>query len=175
MALAPLLSMTPKYVRELFEYCKDGSLVWRINKGTMKAGDVAGCITPRGYIRIKVNGKNYLAHRLIFLWHYGYTPKGIDHRDVNPSNNRICNLRPATAAQNNANRKIRKGKQFKGICFFKQSISKPWMAQIMVNNKPIYLGCFATPKEAARAYDQAALRYFGQFAKLNFPKEGRVG
>lgn len=46
-------------------------------------------------------------------------------------------------------------------------LDKKWMSRIMVNNKRIYLGCFATAKEAALEYNKAAIKYHKEFARIN--------
>ncbi len=101
-------------------------------------------------------------------------PKGLqgDHRNGNGLDNRRQNLRICTHAENIWNQKKErnsKGK-LKGASFTTTKLLKnPWRSQICYNKKKIHLGYFATPEEAARAYDAAAKRYFGEFARLNFP------
>lgn len=92
----------------------------------------------------------------------------IDHINRNGLDNRKENLRTATKAENARNSVSRRGCQFKGIYFHKAS--HLWHARIVVNRKCISLGYFATPEDAAKAYDNAAIRYFKEFANLNFPK-----
>ena len=77
------------------------------------------------------------------------------------------NLRLATRSQKQWSQKVRpRGtSQYKGVCWFKQS--RKWLAQIVVNYKVIRLGFFEDEKEAARAYNKAARKYFGEFARLN--------
>ena len=84
-------------IQSLFTY-KDGSLYWK------KTNKVAGCLKPTGYIVIDIFGKNIMAHRAIWIYHYGKIPKYIDHIDGNKSNNKIENLRLANKAQNCWNR-----------------------------------------------------------------------
>jgi hypothetical protein len=98
-------------------------------------------------------------------------PKGffVDHKDGNTFNNQKSNLRVCTRAENIRN----EGKQkhnTSGYCGVRPSGSK-FVAHITVNNKNIYIGTCDTKEEAARAYDAAALKYHGEFARLNFPKE----
>jgi hypothetical protein len=101
-------------------------------------------------------------------------PEGIlvDHQNSNPLDNRRANLRLATHAQNMHNRqKIQKktSSRFVGVCFEKQK--QRWIVYITNLRKRIYLGRFKNEIDAARAYDRAALKYFGEFARLNFPRE----
>lgn len=96
----------------------------------------------------------------------------VDHINHNSVDNRKANLRPATQTQNNCNRRKFSGpskSKYKGV-YWKQHINK-WLAQIGVNRKVIHLGCFKNKKEidAARAYDEAAKKYHGELASLNFP------
>lgn len=57
--------------------------------------------------------------------------------------------------------------QYKGV-YKKRS---RWAARIAVNGETTWLGTFKTEEEAARAYDAAAKRLHGEFARLNFPEE----
>jgi hypothetical protein len=91
----------------------------------------------------------------------------IDHINGNGLDNRKANLRICTHRQNCANRKPYKNcsSRFKGVCWVKK-LSK-WMARIKVDGESIYLGVFSSEIEAAEAYNEAALKYFGEFALLN--------
>lgn len=97
----------------------------------------------------------------------------VDHINHNGLDNRKANLRPATRAQNNYNRLIFKRKDsssnYKGVAWKKDK--KKWRAQIHFNGKCIFLGYFEDEKKAAKAYDKAAEKYYGQFAYLNFPNK----
>lgn len=95
-------------------------------------------------------------------------PVCVDHIDGNGLNNQKSNLRICSAQQNLRNSGLRRDNStgYKGVSF---SISnKGFMATIRYNNKKIYLGTFLTPEEAARAYDEAAKRLHGEFARTNF-------
>ena len=91
----------------------------------------------------------------------------IDHRDGNGLMNTEDNLRAATRAQNLSNQRIRGvgSSEFRGVHWHKKR--KKWQASIRVNNKPIYLGIFTSELEAVRAYNIAALKHYGEFARLN--------
>ena len=95
-------------------------------------------------------------------------PKGMqtDHINRTRSDNRRSNLRVCTSSQNQWNQhKIRGSSRFKGVSWHK--IGKKWQAQIIKNQKHIHLGRFDSEEDAARAYNKAALNYFGEFARLN--------
>jgi hypothetical protein len=95
----------------------------------------------------------------------------VDHRNRNPLDNRRANLRLATHSQNMQNReKIGKKttSRFKGVSFDKKK--NLWRADICYRGKIIFLGYFENEIDAARAYDAAAKKYHGEFARLNFPE-----
>jgi hypothetical protein len=96
----------------------------------------------------------------------------VDHWDKNGLNNQKQNLRFPPKGCNKANSRKSEGKSsiYKGVNWDKAK--KKWRAQIKKNNKKIYLGIFQNEKSAARAYDKAAFKYFGEFSSTNFPKSG---
>lgn len=159
-------------LRELFDY-RDGELYWKVRKAyQIKIGDRAGTPGEDGYRRIIIDGKQYLTHRLIFLWHHGYLPKELDHIDGNPADNKISNLRKSTHQENIMNQKKTKiinGKptssRFKGVYLHKPT--KKWVAYIWIDDKQKNLGYFTFEIEAALTYNKAAIKWFGEFARLN--------
>jgi len=109
-------------------------------------------------------------HRAIMFIHNNFILDDhveIDHKDLNPLNNMLSNLRIGTSSQNKMNRIKRKNcsSQYKGVSWRKDV--KMWEARIQHNGKPIFLGLFIKETDAARAYNVAAIKYFGEFARLN--------
>lgn len=102
-----------------------------------------------------------IAKRIDF--EYGF----VDHINRNGLDNYRCNLRPATRLQNRMNCGLSKRNKsgFKGVSWHK-SCNK-WVAKIEINDKSIYLGLFDDKIEAAKAYNAAAKKHFGEFAWLN--------
>ncbi|SDJ61839.1 AP2 domain-containing protein [Paenibacillus naphthalenovorans] len=92
----------------------------------------------------------------------------IDHKNGNRIDNRKENLRFATPLQNATNRNGKIAKSgYKGVFRNTSSKRESWIARIKVNKKLIHIGCYPTMEQAARAYNQAALKYHGDFARLN--------
>jgi hypothetical protein len=97
----------------------------------------------------------------------------VDHKDHNGLNNQRYNLRECSHSQNSQNSRPRSKTGLKGVFPVR---SGKYICQIKVNGKVIHLGTFSDPIEAARVRDQASIKYFGEFAYLNFPehKSGQV-
>lgn len=158
--------ITQEYIKSVLHYdSSTGIFTWTKNAIPKMRNKIAGTITKKGYINIDVMNKCQKAHRLAWLYVYGYIPKNqIDHINHNKSDNRIKNLREATPQQNQFNKKIttRNTSGFKGVSF--HNLTKKWRAAININKKTKYLGEFNSPEEASFAYNSMAKKIHGVFA-----------
>lgn len=109
-------------------------------------------------------GKKVYLHRQIMGYPLG---KQIDHINLNKLDNRRENLRICTLEQQilNTNPNKRNKSGFKGVSWNK--LRNKWHAQLSIDKKSIYIGYFSTVQEAAKAYNETALKYHGEFARLN--------
>lgn len=124
-------------------------------------GDFPWCIDGKGYVQ---SGKRGKLHKLIM----NAPPElVVDHVDGNKLDNRRQNLRVCTSSQNTFNQCVRANNTsgYKGVHWKKQN--KIWVAYIHKNNQRIHLGHFGTAELAAEAYNEAAIKYHGEFARLN--------
>lgn len=140
-----------------------GIFIWRANTGGKgKKDKEAGTLMSNGYVKIGIDGKEYLAHRLMWLFVHGEYPKtNIDHKDRCRSNNCISNLRLATPKQN-AENMFRESNTsgFKGVHFNKRLKSRPWSANITHCGRTIHIGYFSSAEEASFARRQSENQYF---------------
>lgn len=133
------------------------------NDNFIKLSKFRWCLT-NGYPSRRVGNKIVYLHRIV-----NKTPEGIftDHINGDKLDNRRSNLRSCSYKQNSANKGFHKNSTsgFKGVSWFPRY--KKWVAQITVNYKHLSLGYFKKKTDAAHAYNMAAQKYFGEFAKLN--------
>lgn len=142
-----------------------GHFTHLLNRGSRaRAGSQAGHLDKRsGYCRLKIDGVAYEAHRLAWLYMTGNWPYMVDHISGDRSDNRWCNLREVDAYQNMMNRKVSKN-NIVGVKGVSPTLSGRYVACIRVRKKPIHLGTFDTVEEASKAYQDAAKKYFGEYA-----------
>jgi len=122
------------------------------------------------YAISKRNYKNYYMHREVMNAKKG---EYVDHRDHSTLDNRKTNLRLCSPAENarNAKKRLHVSSICKGVFWCKAL--KKWRSIIMCNYKNIHLGYFENEDDAARAYNEAAIKYFGEFALLNVIRRNR--
>jgi len=158
--------LSAEYLREVLDYDRQtGTFRWRVRHGHALAGSVAGGVCQDGYRRIGINRQCHLEHRLAWLHIHGMWPTAqVDHINGNTLDNSILNLRLASNAQNQMNRRPSNRHGFKGITF--NRTEQKWRAQIALGGKKITLGRFDTPEAAHDAYRNAAARLFGEFARV---------
>lgn len=156
--------ITQKELKKILDYnLETGVFVWKEKiSDKIIIGKIAGT-NSHGYVAIAINKKKYRAHRLAWLYVYGYFPEQIDHINQIKNDNKISNLRIATNSQNQANTKIRKNNKtgYKGVSIHKKS--NKFVAFIRLNGKTKNLGYFNTAIEASNTYKNLANQYFGEF------------
>ena len=137
-----------------------GIFVWIKPQKGIRVGDLAGNLSTTGYARIGLDGISYQAHRLVYLYIYGYLPDDdIDHINGIRNDNRLCNLRLATRGQNNQNRKFANKNNKTGHKGIWRHQSGKYRVSIGVNNKNIHLGYHNTLEEAIEARKAGELLY----------------
>jgi HNH endonuclease/AP2 domain len=168
------MMLTQERLKELLHYDPEtGVFTWIATKARrVSNGDVAGgiCRLKRSsglsYRLINIDRMPRGAHRLAWLYVYGYIPRQIDHIDGDGLNNRISNLRPCSNTQNRANtgRTIANHSGFKGVSWSKNA--KRWRSTINSGCRQIHLGYFDSPESAHAAYRAKAYAVHGQFARF---------
>lgn len=163
-----MTELTQQQVRKLLDYDPvTGKVTHLVNRPPFGlAGEPAGWVNSRGYFRVSIEGLDLPGHKVIWLWMTGTYPVGdIDHEDRNRSNNKWDNLRLATRSQNltNQGKKPNNRSGFKGV----SSRGNSHTARVRIGGKPKIIGSFPSAKEAATAYDIAAVASYGEFAVTN--------
>lgn len=139
----------------------------KVNGGLLHPnGRKAGSPNSKGHVQVEKDGKKTMVHRIVFEMHKGAVPKGmvVDHKDGNPSNNKVSNLRAASLAENRVNTLPDKGAAAgaKGVTLVEGG---KYRARISANGKTISVGTFATVAEAEAAAKKARKKVYGKFVR----------
>lgn len=170
-----MTEITQEQVQADFRY-EDGRLFRNNPKSKFNYGKPAAQLSereghPKARLRVFWKGERYQESKLIYLLHYGTLPEVVDHINGDQTDNHIENLRAATHLENSYNRKISKlnAVGFKGVSW--DAHSKLWAVHVSHEGKNVYKKRFKKCSDAVIAYDIAAIKYHGKFAKTNFPRE----
>lgn len=164
--------MLKKKLEEWFAYNPEtGDFTWKKARSkSTPVGSKAGSKREDSWY-LTLDGELFRAHRIAFLMTYGYLPEEVDHKDNNPFNNKIKNLRPATRLENSRNRRMDSTKTSSGYKGVYPGPNKgTWVAQIKpgkdngTGTRVKHLGVFDSPEDAHKAYVKAAKKYHGDFA-----------
>lgn len=163
--------LTKKALHECFYYSK-GLLYWkkrplnhfktlcaRNSFNGQFAGEVAGTLTPKGYIRITLFGKGCFAHRAIWVMFNGCINYAIDHIDGNKVNNKINNLRDVNQSNNSKNTKMKSTNTsgITGVTWHKGS--SRWISRASINGKRLNIGTFSCFFNACCARKSAEIEF----------------
>lgn len=158
--------LTAERARELLAYDEEsGGLTRKVSlTNSVKIGATAGSVNKKGYVALCVDGKYYLAHRVVWLMAYGEWPKDqIDHINGIKTDNRLSNLRVVCNTINTQNKLKPSAKNSSGLLGVSwMNSAKKWRAQIQVQGKVKYLGLFTDKNEAHEAYLAAKRQYHNE-------------
>jgi HNH endonuclease len=152
--------ITQNELKTLLLYSEEtGQFTWRVCSGSKKQGAVAGTLTEKGYVRIKLKGMKYYAHRLAWMYAYGSFPiNEIDHVNHCRADNRLSNLREASRMQNTSNT-LQNTSGCVGVHW--DNAKQKWRARIQKEGNSICLGTFSDIQDAVNARKQAEDTYYG--------------
>ena len=155
--------VTQSRLQKLFDYNHEtGELIRKTNISQCKIGDIAGSMSKRGYLTVRIDGKAYPVHRVIWALLYGEDslPEQLDHINHHRDDNRLCNLRPVTK-RDNAKNKILPSNNTSGVIgvhWNKQK--KKWVGAIKINGRSVESRIFSK-KEDAIAHRKALEKKYG--------------
>lgn len=147
-------------VKKFFDYNPIiGELSRRLPTANNYVGEVVGTLKNTGYLSVGLGNKEYLVHRLIWLYMKGYLPDQVDHIDHNRTNNAWSNLREVNNTENAKNTSVSVNSTTKitGVSFMKSR--NKYRATIMVNRKQIHLGLFENINDAIKARKDAEIKH----------------
>lgn len=147
-------------IKQKFAYDPESGALFNV-----ASGKPAGTIKERGYTEVQVDRKHYPGTHIAWVIVHGRWPTHtIDHKDRNPTNNRLNNLREATFREQNYNRSVYKNSRT-GVTGVTIKDGK-YRARITIEGKETHLGAFPTLEEAKLARMKAELEHYGQFSPL---------
>jgi len=145
------------YWNDIFSY-KDGKIYWKFPIGRkIKIGSEAGSASTKGYYRVKINGKSYRRHRIVYEMHFGVIPIGmvVDHINDRAGDDRIENLQILTERQNSAKQRVSKNirrTNKSGVTGVHWDEKRgAWRAKIRIGRKTMHIGYYSSLSVAAKA------------------------
>lgn len=152
----PDFVLTATQARRLLRYePKTRFLFWKKKRQGPATDNLrAGSLRPDGSRNVSIKGCSYMEHRIAWLIHFGEWPEGvIDHKNGDPSDNRIRNLRDVSRSENSQNqRKAQSSNKSTGLLGVTLRRPGVWAARISVGGKNLHLGQFDSPISAHEAY-----------------------
>ena len=134
--------LTAARARELYRYDPESGLLYRRHA----SGEKTGKARSNGYLVVLADGRQYSVHRLIWLIVHGAWPVGvIDHINSIKTDNRLCNLRDVSHAENMHNQRGARGYYF-------NKVDGTYNVTIGVDGKAVYVGAYKTAAAARAAY-----------------------
>ena len=152
--------LTQELLKSLLSYDPDtGVFIWKASRSGIRKNRVAGFLHLEEYLLIEINGKEYKAGRLAWLYIHGIWPDQIDHINHIRSDNKITNLRNVSQNENLKNKGLHLNNTtgFNGVSWDKNR--NKWQANITVNKKRIYLGRFENKEDAISIRSAANIKY----------------
>ena len=141
-----------------------GKLIRKVAVSNARAGTIIDFIENNGYVRVRVDGKMYGVHQVVFVMFNGYLPKIIDHVNNIKADNRIENLREATKSENGYNTKLPVNSKsgIKNVCWVKKLNS--WQVKLKVKSICKVIGYFKDLELAELVAYEARNKFHGKFA-----------
>lgn len=161
--------ITQSELQSMLDYNSNtGIFTWKIKTKKIKIGQEAGYKSTNGYLIIRINYHNYLAHRLVWLYVYGNFPSILDHINGIKNDNRLCNLRLCTRSQNQYNHKnySTNTSGVKGVSW--NNRMQKWKVAIRTEIGRIHLGYFKSLDDAKCIIIEARNKYHGEFANHGY-------
>ncbi|UGO55673.1 putative HNH endonuclease [Escherichia phage JLBYU43] len=160
--------ITQERLKELFDYSPEtGEFTRKVSRGNQKAGSIVNRKDSNGYIIIGIDGKDYKAHRMAFLFMENTLPEKVDHVNRIPFDNRWCNLRDATAQENSRNKTACSKSGYLGVAWDKKN--QKWEVRVRdyLGNKK-YFGRFnyLDLQSAVEIANKARLQLHGERAVI---------